>query len=213
MKIRGAIIALELAALAGAGTASAQVASNLDSTGEDGKIEIVVGTHFAQGFTTGSNSTGYTISSLELNGETLPCVNSALVVQVWTASGSTPGSNLYVTLVPSSPLGRQLYNVYGTSPGALTTLQPNTKYFVYMRYAGGGECSVLNLPEFDAIGNGKETSDPGWSIDDTAYDSSDLMTWTQKSLALRIGIHATPNDAPPTVSVEPTRRRFRPVGR
>ena len=65
---------------------------------------------------------------------------------------------------------------------------------------------MLRLPVFNAIDSGAETSDPGWSIDDLAYQRDSFSgTWAEGSLALRVGIHVTTNDAPPVVGVVPDR--------
>ena len=203
----GVTALLAVAAWLAASSAMAQIASNLDSSGDDMSLTMAAGTDYAQGFTTGANNTGYVLTRVELNVEQIPCVPSAIAMTIWSEDGGDPDSQLYLTLSPT---------VSSTGPAEFTaqanaSLDPETEYFLLMTYPGGGKCGVLNLPTIDAIGNGTETSDPGWSIGDNLLQSTDGTTWTAGSVAVRIGIYVTTN-APFEVAIRASRRQVPPGG-
>ena len=88
------LVGLAALALAGGGTATAQIASNLDIAEDDSSLSVASGAEVAQGFTTGANATGYTLTHVELDIE-VEAGTTGVGVEVWSATGGAPQRKLY----------------------------------------------------------------------------------------------------------------------
>ena len=107
----------------------------------------------AQEFTTGSNETGYTLSSIDLE-LTVASTSNFPVVKLF--SGSANGTEVATLTAPTNAsTGKTTYTF--TVPTAIT-LEGNTSYWV-MAETGGGRWHTVGFAE-DA------TPAPGWSIAD-----------------------------------------------
>ena len=115
----------------------------------------------AQGFKTGENTRGYSLSSIQLDTHTAPG-SGTLKVTVWDANGSRPGDELF-TLAPPSNIGTGLQTF--TAP-ANTILTRNTRYFVHINFNGSGTRPRWNLATDDRQDSGEAK---GWSIGDHRY--------------------------------------------
>ena len=113
----------------------------------------------AQGFTTGKNTLGYVLTSIELQVHTAPA-NGTLTVSVRVADGQDPSDTVLYTLTNPSNLGTGLRKF--TAP-ANSSLSAETTYFVHMTFAVG-----LNptQPQWDLTDRTQEDSGAyaGWSI-------------------------------------------------
>ena len=113
----------------------------------------------AQGFTTGKNTLGYVLTSIELQVHTAPA-NGTLTVSVREADGQDPSDTVLYTLTNPINLGTGLRKF--TAP-ANSSLSAETTYFVHMTFAVG-----LNptQPQWDLTDRTQEDSGAyaGWSI-------------------------------------------------
>ncbi len=113
----------------------------------------------AQGFTTGKNTLGYVLTSIELQVHTAPA-NGTLTVSVREADGQDPSDTVLYTLTNPINLGTGLRKF--TAP-ANSSLSAETTYFVHMTFAVG-----LNptQPQWNLTDRTQEDSGAyaGWSI-------------------------------------------------
>ena len=117
----------------------------------------------AQGFTTGQNSRGYDLASIQLDTQGAPG-SGTLTVTVREDNGSGHPSNavLYILTNPSNVgTGVQTF----AAPGG-ARLNRNTQYFVHMTFDGSGTRPRWNLTANDNEDSGKAR---GWSIGNHRY--------------------------------------------
>ena len=153
------LLALAVLALAVPWKAQAEVlVSNLNQVATDTKLDFSSGaTHysFAQGFTTGANSGGYTLTSIEIafkSGVTATQIG-AVTASVWTADGSgNPDTEQFTLTKPASfdtPTftrsggSNQFFTLSGnysefTAP-ANTTLNASTQYLMVVSGGPGAQ--------------------------------------------------------------------------
>ena len=137
----------------------------------------------AQEFTTGSNETGYTLSSIDLE-LTVASTSNFPVVKLF--SGSANGTEVATLTAPTNAsTGKTTYTF--TVPTAIT-LEGDTSYWV-MAETGGGTWHTVGFAE-DA------TPAPGWSIADRdefrAFSSTGPFS-TGTLVALMIRVNGTVN--------------------
>ena len=137
----------------------------------------------AQEFTTGSNETGYTLSSIDLE-LTVASTSNFPVVKLF--SGSANGTEVATLTAPTNAsTGKTTYTF--TPPTAIT-LEGGTSYWV-MAETGGGTWHTVGFAE-DA------TPAPGWSITDRdefrGFDSTGPFS-TDTLVALMIRANGTVN--------------------
>ncbi len=177
--------------LLGAGTAKAQTTqvSNTGQTLADGSL--IVG--FSGGskwenstsFTTGSQSGGYTLHSVDVRfgSASSGCSPSASIYS--TTSGGAPDSSVHALTSPSS-VAANAVNTFTAASGA--TLDASTTYSVVLQQNGNsGSCS-LKRTDSSAEDAGAAT---GWSIaNDRRWRdaAADTPTWTSSSSILLIAI-------------------------
>ena len=117
----------------------------------------------AQGFTTGQNTRGYDLSSIQLDTQGAPG-SGTLTVTVRAATGSgRPRNAVLYTLTNPSNVGTGLQTF--TAPGG-ARLKRDTQYFVHMTFDGSGTRPRWNLTTDDNEDSGKAI---GWSIGDHRY--------------------------------------------
>ena len=117
----------------------------------------------AQGFTTGQNSRGYDLSSIQLDTQGAPG-SGTLTVTVRAATGSDRPSNAVLhTLTNPSNIGTGL-QTFTALGGA--RLNRNTQYFVHMTFDGSGTRPRWNLTANDNEDSGKARE---WSIGNHRY--------------------------------------------
>ena len=137
----------------------------------------------AQEFTTGSNETGYTLSSIDLE-LTVASTSNFPVVKLF--SGSANGTEVATLTAPTNASTEKTTYTF-TAPTAIT-LEGNTSYWV-MAETGGGTWHTVGFAE-DA------TPAPGWSIadgDEFRGPSSTGPFSTDALVALMIRVNGTVN--------------------
>ena len=137
----------------------------------------------AQEFTTGSNETGYTLSSIDLE-LTVASTSNFPVVKLF--SGSANGTEVATLTAPTNASTEKTTYTF-TVPTAIT-LEGDTSYWV-MAETGGGTWHTVGFAE-DA------TPAPGWSIADRdefrGFDSTGPFS-TNTLIALMIRVNGTVN--------------------
>ena len=119
------------------------------------------GTEYAQGFTTGSRTSGYTLTSLQLisapNGGEVP---GGLSVSLWTSDADQPGQRIVTFTNPSDLASSGGKTFTASTP---TVLAPRTAYFAVLsfRSADGG----ISIAYTDATSE-DSASLSGWTIAD-----------------------------------------------
>ena len=117
----------------------------------------------AQGFTTGQNTRGYDLASIDIDVGTAPG-SGTLTVTVRAASGSGhPTNEVLYTLTNPTNVGTGFQTF--TTPG-VAHLNRNTQYFVHMTFSGSGTRPRWNLTANDNEDSGSRT---GWSIGNHRY--------------------------------------------
>ena len=182
----------------GAGTASAAaLVSNIGQTATTSASGLQ---HFdqAQGFTTGSNTAGYTLESIEVKFSAAP---SGVSVKLMTGV-STSGAGTEVATL-TNPATLSSGNLTFTAP-ANTTLSAGTTYFVVVEGSGGS----LSLTNSNAEDTGAAA---GWSVGDGSFHriASQTGAWNSasggQSRLIRVnGALKSGGGTPPTPSTPPT---------
>ncbi len=145
-------------------------------------------THYAQGFTTGTNAPGYTLTSVGLD-FTSPF---APVVEVWAADGAGLPRAVLWRLDPR----RGDATMFDAAAGS--KLDANTTYFVYASFGGPPDTNDIVFAGGD--------SPSGWTIASDRYERSQLnAAWALSGAeqALRITLEATALSVPGAAPGEP----------
>ncbi|TGG90200.1 MAG: hypothetical protein ERJ67_11260, partial [Aphanocapsa feldmannii 277cV] len=163
----------------------------------------------AQAFTTGSDSGGYTLRYVSVRLKDAPG-NGSLDLELWSIDGDRPGEWLvdfrYIEDIRHGgfqPIGEGI-QIFRTPSLDGRNLDPDTTYFVVMRYPGGGNES----PTWRQTNSNDEDSNgqTGWSIADQYFQYSDSGSYSQSkwgdavSGSLILQIHESWNSAPKAAS-------------
>ena len=144
---------------------------------------------WAQAFTTGDNSAGYTVTSvgLDLSSVADPTINFA--VGIWTNSNSNlPGSSLVTLTQPASlTLGVNEF----TTPGI--ELAANTTYWVVVDSNGGGSAQWEGTAS-----DSEDSTASGWSIADESYIRPSGDTWSSYTDPFKFRVAGTAKLVQPT---------------
>ena len=135
---------------------------------------------FAQGFTTGSSTGGYTLTSVKVR------LITPAGVTVKIATGLPSATNVVATLNNPALSGTDDYTF--TAP-ASTTLSASTTYFVVVE-ASSGELSFTNSTDDDTGGA------TGWSVADSALVRLS-SSWSAETGPSRIQVNGTETAASP----------------
>ena len=165
----------------------------------------------AQGFTTGQNTLGYSLTSIELDVGVAPG-SGTLTVTVRGDDGSDdPGGNTLYTLNNPANVAAGLRTF--TAPAG-ASLSANTQYFVHMTFAPNGSASY---PQWNATTSTLQDSGSaiGWSISNerhlrapgsTGWSSTDFtvlqirVNGQIRAPAAPMNLSATPDDGQVTLS-------------
>ena len=194
---RGALAAL---LLAGAGTvaapaSAAELVGNIGQSG-DGAAQGIASYDHAQGFTTGSNSGGYTLTDIQIVFGT----GSKSGISVKLATGLPSSTTEVVTL--SNP---SLPNAGGTRTFTAptdTTLSADTEYWVIVE----GTAGIVRSTTSDSEDSGGMS---GWEVADGLYkrDADSTGEWTADTatnLRIRVNGSVLESTAPTVSSAEVT---------
>ena len=142
----------------------------------------------AQAFTTGPNSAGYTLTSIELRMALFGFGDKAVFsISINANNNGAPGRNLGTLTQPSSlVVGINKFTHTGIS------LSANTTYFVVIDVSTGG------TGEFENTVSDSETGKTDWFIADDSLerDSRETGSWRTIRRAKRIRINGSTGDAP-----------------
>ena len=200
------LLAVVLAACAlASGAARADVlVTNLDQLATNSPINVNRDTPLAQGFRTGADSVGYTLSSVEVALFTIPASEIGdLSVSVWTADGAGHPETMVAELtnpaeftVLSDCIGGTNYCEFAGDPAVFSapeplTLDASTDYLVRLEY---------DQPDTESMwstNSDSEISTEGWSIADAVLIGSEGGAWTAHSggQALLLRINGTAGTA------------------
>ena len=173
-------------------TPSASV-SNLSATSDGAGVKVYAGRSVASGFTTGSNSTGYTLHGVTVKLKDVGATPvDTLTVAIHAASGGNPAASATYTLSGDRPTGAGEY-AYTCSA---CSLSKDTTYFLVL---SGGHSDDRRNYTWDTTTSNSETNTPttfGWSIADTAKEKA--ASWSDGSGYT--GIFKVSATAKPTLS-------------
>ena len=168
--------ALLLGSPAPSGAAEIVLVSN---TGQHAYGGTPVGAYdHAQGFTTGKNTLGYVLTSIELQVHTAPA-NGTLTVSVREADGQDPSDTVLYPLTNPSNLGTGLRTF--TAP-ANSSLSAETTYFVHMTFAPGVNPTQPHWGLTDRTTEDSGAYD-GWSIANVRHSrpTGSSVSWSNGS--------------------------------
>ena len=182
----------------------ADAATLVSNTGQntDGTYTLEDSGEFeSQGFRTGSNTTGYSLTAVKLSIGTGISTSDALLDLKVTlrakGSGNHPASTDLATFIsPSlstlSTAGVKTFDLFSTYD-----LKPNTDYFIVVNVTGTG----IDFP-WDHTASTSEDSGraPGWSIhDESNYIDTTSGDWSINGSIYQIEVEATAKDLNPAV--------------
>ena len=117
----------------------------------------------AMGFTTGANSDGYTLTSIDASVLTASDVGSeTLSAELWSASSGVPGTKL-ADLTISQDIAAGTSTVTADAPAG-TTLAASTTYFVVYRSSASGDDPNIYQIWYTASTNEDSGAASGWTI-------------------------------------------------
>ena len=162
-------------------------------TASNANTALTLGEEFAQGFTTGANPAGYTLTSIVVAFGSIPAgLSVKLLIGLPTAPAEVATLNN-----PVSAVGLLSF----TAP-ANTVLSPNTTYFVHLQATAG---SLAFTPDTAEDSDGAE----GWSIGDAYYELVSGGTWTQPGNdVFRISVNGYVGGLSPAIEPSPDPANF-----
>ena len=173
--------------------ATAVSVDNLSASGSGGAaVGDIGGSDYqrAVAFTTGSVSSGYTLTEVTINFGNKNGNPTSVSADIYTSSGGNPGS-LVVNLGSKSPAGAG--NQTWSCSGAGCALQPKTTYLVLLRATAPSG----SYYRWQRTTSGAETNTPtgaGWSIADVARFRTTQNNWgPYAGTSQKIKVAALPN--------------------
>ena len=154
--------------------------SNIGQTAATGAANVSTTQSSAQGFTTGTNSGGYTLDSVELAVTPFDGTASDITVSIYSESSGDPGTLVHTLTTPGS-LSDPVTTF--TAPSG-TTLAASTTYYVVASTAS--TLFLLSRTEATAEDTGGAS---GWSIADDRRFSRNLVSWTTATVPIRMRIN------------------------
>ena len=150
-----------------------------------------------QGFTTGSHSAGYTLTSVQIGVHTGGSP-TGYSVKIASDGGSGPGSTTEGTLTNPSSLSTGLNSFTGS-----VTLEPETTYYVFLDLTSPNTVVMLRLTASNDEDAGGAA---GWSIEDASYRRGvSGTTWTKDTgdkMKIVINGYENPLPAPASATID-----------
>ena len=163
---------------------------------------------YAQGFRTGANTAGYTITNVQVRliaGSVTSSTKTSVLIR--QERNGEPGA-LVTSLTTQTPL---VDGVNTFAAPANTTLNPRTNYFITVNETlpAGVPFTVSQRAVYEFTGRGEQSGTDGWRIDDKLLFKNHLsQDWgTSNRQLLFIGVNGdghTTNTEPPVEIVPPT---------
>ncbi len=147
-------------------------------------------------FTTGTNSDGYNVASLQVryaSQVTASHLNN-LTVTIRNFSGQDPGNTVLGTFTNPSPSAAGVLTF--TAPGGGIDLSASTTYFVQFAVASGGAAASLSIRSGTNEGDEDGGSLTGWTIADSPRERFGT-TWVSGSAIPQIALRGTVKTAGP----------------
>ncbi len=142
----------------------------------------------AQGFTTGSNTGGYTLSSIDIRFGAKYGTPDDFVVTLHAASGSNPNTTTTLATLSGNTSPSTGSHTY-TCSGSGCDLSASTTYFVLLAAPGSTGTSTYTV-DLTSAAETKQPSNNGWSIADKGRE--DLYgTWYDMTAAVKMKVTAT----------------------
>ena len=161
--------------------------SNIGQTSNTGTINISSSISHAQGFTTGSQSGGYTLSTVGMQFADGSVTANELVIAIYSAAaGGGPDSAVYTLTNPSRLENDGTTESLFTAP-ANSTLSADTTYFVVATTGISNNYSVQGTSETDED-SGAST---GWNIANNRYFRNTAFSnnWSTSAPKIKIAIY------------------------
>ena len=204
-RVLAAVACLALfGALALPGAAQAQEADVLVSTIglTPSGISVSFSTYeYAKGVRTGSNTGGYSLTSVELDVDTVPNSTTDLVVQIWSSTGDNAPDSAVITLDIPTTLSEGL-NTFPAPEDSV--LNASTIYFLLVSYTG--DSLHLGMPR-NSTGALDDTGLAGWDWENgyfRARGSTDAWELSSSGQRMRMRFNGTAVGDTPTPSTDAT---------
>ena len=163
----------------------AALVSNVGQTAT-GNANVTASQSQGQGFTTGSDSGGYTLGSVELAVSSFSGTASDITVSIYSESSGDPGTVVHTLTTPAS-ISTPVTTF--TAPSG-TTLAANTTYYVVISTTGSG----INLSRTNAAAEDTGGAS-GWSIaDDRRLFAGGNWVNTTNPIRMRVNGATTSTD-------------------
>ena len=172
-------------------SATGALISNVGQTEATGVAQVSATQSQAQGFTTGSDSGGYTLGSVELAVSSFSGTASDITVSIYSESSGHPGTVVHTLTTPASISAA--VTTFTAPSGA--TLAASTTYYVVISTTGSG----ISLSRTDATA--EDTGGvSGWSIADSRrFFGAGGWNTTTRPIRMRVnGPAATSTNSPAT---------------
>ena len=160
--------------------AAPPLVSNIGQTAATGAANVSTTQSSAQGFTTGTNTGGYTLDSVELAVTPFDGTASDITVSIYSESSGDPGTLVHTLTTPASL--SDPVTTFSAPSGA--TLAASTTYYVVVSTTS--TLFLLSRTEATAEDTGGAS---GWSIADDRRFSRNLVTWTTATVPIRMRIN------------------------
>ena len=158
--------------------------SNVGQTAT-GNANVTASQSQGQGFTTGSDSGGYTLGSVELAVSSFSGTASDITVRIYSESSGNPGTGVHILTTPAS-ISTPVTTF--TAPSG-TTLAAGTTYYVVISTTGTGSGITLGRTNATAEDTGGAS---GWSIaDDRRFFGGSTWVTTTSPIRMRVNGAAT----------------------
>ena len=145
----------------------------------------------AMSFTTGNNSYGYHLTSSQLYlRKTGSSNNPTPGVSIRNDNEGVPGQTVLYTMTTTSAIASQFRLITFTTTDDFT-LQPNTKYWLYVTINDGEAIGIQQIQSDDE----NVESNTDWEIGDSSYRTIDGGAWTEEhgeNIRMNISGHPAP---------------------
>ncbi len=202
--IAACVFAAAFALLLGFAAPAAEAQTSIDLVKNTGQTQVTSNPFFtkdfAQAFTTGSNTTGYKLTGLDIRLEQSSGTATTYTVAVVNDSAGSPGSTVVGTLTNPSSLPTSWSNARFTHATGFD-LAADTTYWVRIDYASGPPpTSLVAVTTSNSEDSGAQA---GWNIADSFFSrANDISQWASDTngRALMIAIRGYAKSNPPEVT-------------
>ncbi|MYA40875.1 MAG: hypothetical protein F4Z31_03835, partial [Gemmatimonadetes bacterium] len=181
-----ALLALPLLAALPTGAEAQTTQTFVSNTGQADGAQYALSTDYAQPFTTGSNSEGYSLRSVEVEFSTISNITSSqLTASIHSESSGSPGSSLGTLTNPAFTNSNSDQTLTFTSTGI--DLAANTTYFLVIDMSSNRGSSDLRSTDSNNEDSGNLA---GWSIGNNTLRRQWNSTgaWATAAVSLKISL-------------------------